>query len=143
MSILTAYANIKDGKLSLANRKRFEKDLTTFKDCAVELTIKRKNTRSSPQNRYYWGIVVKEIEIRLKQLGNDFDPDTVHEYLKDKFNQVEIIGEGGEVIDYIGESTTKMNKEQFSIYVDKIIEWANDFLNINIPLPNEKLELQL
>lgn len=129
--------------MTLSNKQRFVEDLSGFKDGAVEITIKRKNQRSSPQNRYYFGVVVKEVELRLKELGNDFSPDLVHEFLKDKFNKVEIIGDGGEVIDFIGDSTTKMNKEQFSVYVDKIREWANDFLDINIPLPNETLLLEL
>jgi hypothetical protein len=138
----TAYGIIKDGKLTIANQRRFKADLEHFKNCAVEITIKKKNTRSSPQNRYYWGVVVKEIQVRLNELGNDFEPETVHEYLKDKFNKVEIIGEGGEVLDYLGGSTTEMNKEQFAEYVDKIIEWAASFLSITIPLPNTDLQFK-
>ena len=140
--IITAQGNIKSGKLTLANSKRFDQDISTLKDCVVELTIKRKNKRSTPQNRYYWGVVVKEIEIRMKNLGNDVDPELVHSFLKDRFNKKELIGEGGEVIDNIGGSTTEMNKEDFMIYVDKIAEWAASFLSIEIPLPNTDLQLQ-
>ena|SRR5436190_23280238 len=136
---LQAYATVNDGKLILANEKRYRAELSTFSNCAVEITIKKRNTRSSPQNRYYWGIVVKEVQLRLIDLGNDFEPETVHEFLKDKFNKIALIGEGGEVIDYLGGSTTDMNKEEFMVYVDKIIEWAASFLSIVIPLPNEKL----
>lgn len=142
MPTITAYGTIKEGKLTLANRKRFEQDLQSFKDCSVELSVKKRNRRSNPQNRYYWGVVVKEIQLRLIQLGNDFDADTVHEFLKDKFNKKEIIGDGGEVLDYLGGTTTGMNKEEFTIYLDKIIEWAASFLQIAIPYPDEKLELQ-
>jgi hypothetical protein len=139
---LQAYGNIKDGLLTYANERRYAADLAHFKNCAVEITIKKRNTRSSPQNRYYWGVVVKEIQVRLNDLGNDFEPETVHEYLKDKFNKVEIIGEGGEVLDYLGGSTTEMNKEEFGQYVDRIIEWAASFLSIAIPLPNADLQLE-
>ena len=143
MAILTAYANIKSGKLTLANRKRFEQDLTGFKDCAVELTVKKKNRRSNPQNRYLWGVVYKEVEIRLKQLGNDVNADVVHEFLKGKFLQVPMIAEGGEVIENLPGSTADLNKEEFALYVDKIIMWAAQFLEITIPLPNEILTLDL
>lgn len=141
MPTLTAYGIIKDGRLTLANRKRFEADLLSFKDCTVELSVRKKNRRSTPQNKWYWGVVVKEIEIRLKELGNDFDSDTVHEFLKDKFNKKEVIGEGGEVLDYIGGSTTEMNKEDFLLYADKIVQWAAETLCIAIPLPNTDLQL--
>lgn len=143
MTTLTAYANIKDGKLILANKKRFAQDLGSFKDCAVELTIRKKNRRSSPQNRYLWGVVYKEVEIRLKQLGNDVNADVVHEFLKGKFLQVPMIGEGGEVIENLPGSTADLNKEEFALYVDKIIEWAAQFLEITIPSPGEVLTLDL
>lgn len=139
---ITAYGTVKDGRLTIANRKRLEQDLRSFRNCTIEITIKKKNTRSSQQNRYYWGVVVKEIQLRLNDLGNDFEPETVHEFLKDKFNKKEIVGEGGEVIDFLGASTTEMNKEEFGVYVDKIIEWAASFLSIAIPLPNTDLQFQ-
>lgn len=143
MPVITAYGNIKKGKLTLANRKRFEQDLSGCKDGVVELTVKARNQRSSPQNRYYWGVVVKEVQIRFRELGNDVTPELTHEFLKGKFNLKPLIGEGGEVIDNIGGPTPEMNKEEFSEYVDKIIIWAADVLQIVIPYPNEKLILNL
>jgi hypothetical protein len=137
-----AYGIIKDGQLTIANQRRFKADLAHFKNCAVEITIKKRNTRSSPQNRYLWGVVYKEVEVRLRELGNDVNPEVVHEYCKGRFNKVEIIGEGGDVLDYLGGSTTEMNKEEFGQYVDRIIEWAASFLSIAIPLPNADLQLE-
>lgn len=141
MPTLKQYGSIKDGKLTLANRKRFDQELKDFKDCQVEIIIKKKNRRSNPQNRYYWGVVVKEVQLRMIELGNEVDPETVHEYLKDKFNKVDVYGPGGEVIDSMGGTTTEMNKEDFGIYVDKIIRWAAEVLEITIPYANESLEL--
>ena len=141
MANITAFGSVtEEGKLSLSNRKRLEQDLLQFKGCTVELTIKKKNHRSTQQNRYYFGVVVKEIEIRMKQLGNDVTQELVHEFLKDRFNKKHLIGEGGEIIDSIGGSTTELNKEEFMVYIDKIIEWAASVLSITIPLPNEKLQ---
>ena len=141
MANITAFGSVTEtGKLSLANEKRFKQDLLQFKGCTVELIIKKKNHRSTQQNRYYFGVVVKEIEIRMKQLGNDVTPELVHEFLKDRFNKKHLIGVGGEVIDSIGGSTTELNKEGFMIYLDKIIEWAASVLSITIPFPNEKLQ---
>ena len=141
MANITAFGSVtEEGVLSLSNRKRLEQDLLQFKGCTVELTIKKKNHRSTQQNRYYFGVVVKEIEIRMKQLGNDVTPELVHEFLKDRFNKKHLIGEGGEIIDSIGGSTTELNKEEFMIYVDKIIEWAASVLSIEIKMPNTDLQ---
>ena len=141
--IITHFGTVsKTGILNLANRKRLQADLTRLADCSVELTIKKKNRRSTPQNNFYWGVIIKEIQIELKRLGNDFTPEEVHELLKEMFNPIEIIGPGGEVIGKKGGSTTKMNKEDMSVYWDKIILWAAEFLCITIPLPSTDLQLQ-
>jgi hypothetical protein len=49
----------------------------------------------------------------------------------------------GVVISEMAGSTTKMNKEQFGEYIDRITQWAAEFLQIAIPSPDEKLTLEL
>ena len=140
MPNITSFGSVSiTGILTLNNRKRLQTDLMKFKGCTVELIIKKKNRRSNPQNRYLWGVVYKEIEVRLKELGNEMDAEEVHEFCKAEFNKVEITGDGGEVIGSKGGSTTEFNKSEMSEYWDKIIYWAADFLQIVIPLPNEDL----
>jgi len=136
MATITAYGSVKDGKLTLANRKRFEADLKDFKDCTVELSVKKKNRRSTQQNRYLFGVVYKEMEIKLRELGNDVDVETIHEWCKQKFNAKYILGPSAEVLTTIGDTTTEMNKEQFSEYIDKISRWASANLELYIPAAN-------
>ena len=131
----------KTGILNIPNRKRLQADLVRFADCSVELTIKKKNRRSTKQNNYLWGVVYKECEIRMRELGNDIDCDVVHDFFKDKFLQKELVGEGGEVIDKIPGSTTELNKTDFIEYVNKIILWSSEILCITIPLPETDLQL--
>jgi hypothetical protein len=136
---MKSQVHISQGKLILDNRKRFEQDLKSLKDGLYELSIRAKNRRSTMQNAYLWGVVYKEIQLALIDLGNDLSTEDVHEFLKSKFNPVEI--KGTETVDTIGGSTAGMNKEEFSTYIDKISKWAFDFLNIEIPLPNTELKL--
>ena len=135
--------HITGGLLTIQNRQRFLNEVAALKDGLYELTLKKKARRSNQQNRYYWGVIIFEINHRLKQLGNDFDADTVHEFLKDKFNSVPVIGPGGELIGTVGGSTAKLNKEDFGIYIDTIIAWCASFLSITIPLPGEQSEMFL
>lgn len=139
---ITAYGHIKDGRLILSNPKRFKADLSFFKnESIVELTIRKKNKRSTQQNRYMFGVVYKELEIRMRELGNDVDVDIVHEFCKERFNPEAILGPGGEIIGNKGGSTTEMNKDQFGVYLDKIIKFAAEILEIEIPLPNTELKM--
>ena len=138
---MTGLCTIREGKLKLLSEKRFKADLATLKPGTYELSIKPKNRRSEPQNRYLWGVVYSELRIRLKELGNDFTNEEVHELMKLKFNPVPLAGPDGEVLDYCGGSTAKMNKEEMGIYLDKIIQWAAEFLGIEIPTPGSELNL--
>ena len=139
--MISAIAHIKDGTLLISNRKRFAADIAKLKNGMVEITIKRANRRSNPQNRYLWGVVYKEIQIRLNELGNDFTPDDVHNFCKGEFLKVPVLGTGGEVIGYGPGYTSDLNKEDFGVYLDKVILWAAEFLEITIPLPGDNLQL--
>lgn len=137
---IIAFGHIKDGQLHIVGRPRFDQELKEHKDCDVEIEIKKKGRRSSPQNRYYWGCVVKEIRLRLKELGNDFSDDDVHEYLKNEFNGVTVVSEDAEAVK-IGRSTTKLNKDEFSEYVNRCRDWAHSFLGIWIDEPNTQTSM--
>ena len=93
--------------------------------------------RTNPQNRYYRGVVVEMITIAINELGNDFDNETVHEYLKSLFlkKTKEIINkESGEVtiIEYI-QSTTKLTTIEFESYIESCKRYAAETFNLFIP----------
>jgi hypothetical protein len=141
MKHLQYIGNVSTTGILQLNRKRLQKDLLQYAGCSVELTIRKKNRRSNQQNRYYFGVVIKEIELRMKELGNDVDTDIVHEFFKDRFLQHPLVGEGGEIIGVLPGSTAKLNKEEFGNYIDKIVFFAAETLQITIPLPNTELQL--
>jgi len=134
------YGYVKDGVLVAVNKNRLAQDLKQFPDCDVVLTIKKRGKRSLLQNNYYHGVVVKEIQIRLRELGHDVDCDTVHEFLKCKFNSEKVVTPQAEVIE-VPKSTTEMNKGEFVEYVERIRAWAADMLEIWIPDPGQQSAL--
>jgi len=99
------------------------------KDVCVSITRGRK--RSSPQNNYYWGVVIPLAWQGLVDLGNDCDEEDVHEYLKERFGKRKVMQ------DYtIAESTTKMTTLEFEEYLERIKRFAAVDLCVNIPDPN-------
>jgi hypothetical protein len=134
MTTVKSYGQIKGGKIFLYNQQRFVQDIADLKDCNIELTVRKKGNRSSQSNKYYWAVVVEEIRIRFKQLGHRLSAEEVHEFLKEKFNPIEIVnGETGELLGMTGGSTADMNQPEFSDYVDRIKAWASETLEIYIP----------
>jgi len=131
-----------EGKFTIANRLRLQEWCRLNKGKNVVVCFKRKGSqRSNPQNRYYWGVVIKEISIRLRDLGYlHLEDNDVHEMMKIKFCFEREINENtGEVLD-IPKSTTSLTTTEFCEYMDRIRDWAQEFLGIYIPSPNENLQ---
>lgn len=105
------------------------------------LELSKANKRSNPQNRYYWGLVIPLIQQGIGHLGTELTKEETHEFLKARYNFEEIINtETGEAIS-IPKSTTRLNKSQFSEYIEHIQQFGSQFLNIQIPDPGQQLEI--
>jgi hypothetical protein len=144
MEKLSLYGSIDEaGKLSIHNRQRLLEWAQQHPGKNVVIKFERKGSkRSSPQNRYYWGVVIREITIRLRELGHQWlNDEDVHDMMKLKFNHEQIVSEEGEVLE-LPKSTTALTKTQFAEYVDNIRMWAVGFLGINIPDPNANLTME-
>lgn len=141
--MLTFYGKIEVGILKIISPVKVANDIKMCEDGLVEITLKHKNQRSLKQNGYYWYIPVNMIRQRLLELGNQLTTEEVHDFLKEKFNGKMIIGPGGELLGETGQSTQSMSKEEFGVYLEQIIHWAADFLEIVIPLPGEQTEMEL
>lgn len=131
------------GVLQVHNRDLLLKWAKSYPGKNVVIKFERKGSkRSSPQNRYYWGVCIREITIRLRELGHEWLTDEdVHDMMKLKFNHEQIVSEEGEVLE-LPKSTTTLTKTQFAEYVDNIRMWAAGFLNINIPDPDQNLTME-
>lgn len=113
----------------------FVKMLWELKDGKYVIEIAAHNKRSNPQNRYYFGLVIPLIQEGIKQLGTEITKEECHEFLKARFNSEEIVNtETGEFV-IIPRSTAGLNKELFSAYIEKVHQFAAEFLSIEIPSP--------
>lgn len=142
---IEAYGFVKEGKLNLLGRKRFDADIKAMKDCDVQIIVKRKGKRSLPSNKYYWGCALPEIRtelIRIGQIRKDVSCEDLHEAFKMKFNPENIKDENsGEVLLEVGGSTAAMNQDEFSAYMDRVIYWAANSLGLTIPPPCTQTEM--
>jgi hypothetical protein len=76
-------------------------------------------TRSNPQNKYYFGVIVDMIS---EETGNE--PEETHELLKLKF--LKSMGK---------KNTTQLTTVEFNTYIEKIQRWASIELSLIIPDP--------
>lgn len=125
------------------NQKTFSDLIKGFEGKRVELTIsKAKKERSNQQNRYYWGCVIPILRNSLKDLGNVFTPEQVHDLLKYKFLKEDVHIKEGEFIEKV-KSSTELSTSEFMDYIDEIQKWSAEFFGVVIPDPNEQIEFEL
>jgi len=145
MERIELYGHIDEkGAFHLHNQQRFREWASKNPGREVACRFERKRSRrSDPQNRYYWGVVIKEIGMRLRDLGHEWlEDEDVHDMMKLKFNHERIVSEDGEVLE-LPKSTASLTTTQFIEYTEAVKRWAADFLEIYIPDPGAQTEMQL
>lgn len=138
------HGKVDNGKIILP-RTRMQKELPqVFNGKPIKITVEQnKVKRSDQQNRYYWAVVLPYVRDGFIELGNNLQRNgesimLIHKLMKSKFldNGIAIADANGEV--HMTEPTTStLNKEDFSEYVDRIKQWSTEYLNIYIPDANE------
>lgn len=98
--------------------------------------IKRvKNQRSLSQNSYLWGVVYPAIlPTLIDASGEDIDSLEVHEMFKAKFLREAMVNKSsGEVIGSLIRSSVDLDVAEFSMFLQKVIEFAYDKLGVVVP----------
>jgi hypothetical protein len=128
-----------DGRIPERDAKRIGEAICKLDGKRVVISIEEaKRKRSSQQNRYYWGCVVKLITDAFRDAGNMVNSEDTHDFLKahvGKLSQVFVTAEG-EVLRGPG-STAKLTTTEFSNYIEAVRAWAADMLDLKIPSPDE------
>lgn len=159
MTDLLYQCKVINGILEITHRQKMSEDIRTqCPDGNYEIIIrKKKKRRSNALNRYYWGVVVRDVQIGLKDLGTraklqetdeiirdilkNLTPNSTHAFLKDYFiDKITIDEITGEIIQ--NENSTKnMTNTQFMEYYIPIYQWGKEYLGIDIPEPNENFDM--
>lgn len=99
--------------------------------------VKRKC--STPQKRYYWGVVIPAIHQMFLDTGNVVDGEEVHDYLKEHVGKLtkSLIAPNGDSKKVV-RSITDTETPEFSAYLETIWQWAAT-MGVQIPLPGENI----
>ena len=104
----------------------------------VEITVAPlKKKRSNPQNKYRWSVVVPMVRAELLSQGIALTSKQVNEVLKKVTGfyhiTVDLNGQQADVF----EETGRYGTAQFELWMEAVRAWGAEFLQIQIPLPNE------
>lgn len=125
---------VKGNEITIFNRSLMKQQLRLLEGKNVEIIIREKyDKRTTQQNKYYWAVIIKKIQLGLMELTGDYHkPEDIHQFLRTRFNSKYIVNpDTGESID-IPRSTTELDIIDFIVYIDKCKMFAMEFLNLDI-----------
>ena len=73
---------------------------------------------------YYWAVVIPHIKRGIVDLGNDWDNNKVHDFLKGQYTK--------------DNSTKKLTSNEFNLYIEKCCKFAAELLGVEVPLPTSQ-----
>ena len=115
------------GKIEYLNRPLLKEYMASLKDGKYVMTVEREyRSRSSQQNRYYHGVVLKTIAAEL-----GYTSDEVHQIFKEEFLSYK--KDNRQFV----KSTTKLKTVEFEDYLEKVRRFAAMELGIVVPDPNK------
>lgn len=139
MKTVELYGSISEsGVLTISNRDRLTDWCKQNRGKQVKIKFERKSAkRSLPQNDYYHAVVVETVREGFYDIGYHMNHDQTHEFIKRNFNPVEIPNKDGVLIEMPG-STTELNKVEFGEFIERIAQWAAEYLGVAIPAPTKQ-----
>lgn len=143
MKKIVITTSVENGKLK-RNRIRIKEAIESFEGKEIQLSIqKKKKMRSQPENRYYFGVVVVIFQKAIRsEWGEIWSKEQVHDLLKSRFLFTEKVNEQTGEIVQLPKSTTECSTDEFEDFLFKCRQFAREWFNTEIPLPNENLILE-
>lgn len=119
---------VQDNILLIKDKLKYNQWISSLIGDVEIIVRKKKKIRSIKQNKYYWGVV---LDLISKHTGEDVED--LHNHFSYKY--LSSSGKSGKL--HSRKSTTQLSTVEFGEYIDKIIAWAWEFLNLEIPIPSE------
>lgn len=154
MREVKAYGAIKEGRLHVRNRPRFDECMRLFPECEVTITVRKLYPKRSTkvthedgritfgQNGYYRGVICQAVvDGAWEQNREIYTNEMAHQELKANCNYDEVINDAtGEVRRRV-RSTADLDTLQFEDYLERCRLWIREWFGIDCPPPNEQAEL--
>lgn len=135
------------GEITLPKRMRNEL-VSLFAGHKIHVIVKRnRKRRSLHQNDYYWAVIVPYILRGFIEFGNQLQEGNqehlklIHEFLKGRFLYGEELYDANGEVHSMPPTTTILTTTEAEEYYDQCRQFAAEYLNVVIPLPNEQVEI--
>ena len=140
--VLDMLVSTKEGAHAAATRAyQFAQQIIANGKAARVTTQEQEDDRTLQQNRYYWGVVLREISEQAQIEGQRWTVDAWHELFKRQFlgyeiKRVRVAGRKSPVVIRRLKSTAKQKVKPMSVYLDKVIAFAVTDLSVQFSCDN-------
>lgn len=135
---------IKDGKLIIYSRELLNADISKVEDQKIigrlQPIIKKRTLRQNGLLHWYLQEIADHTGMEMLKIKEALKYKYLSRPLLDDHGN-ETVEDTGEVLSYIP-STADLSTVEMSEFTEKIRVWANDFLGLQLPLPDEDTELK-
>lgn len=128
---------------NIINKISVRKFFADLEDGDHILRTSRGKKRTLKQNRYWWFILLPEVQQAL--FNNGFSEvktaEDAHLVIKTIFLKRKIVSPitGDEIV--VPGSTANLSTVEFNNLIDDVIRWIADYTGVQIPYPNEQTEI--
>lgn len=124
----------KDGQLEMTGLLALLTHLQSMPDGDYRVPLaRRRGNRTERQNNWLWGVLYPALREALVDQGWEFtDDEQVHDFFVDMLCRKTLINKHtGETVTF-PDSTSRMDTLQFSSYCDALLDYASDYLGLDI-----------
>lgn len=140
MTKQTIHGGVTNGKFLADSPVEFTNAFRFFEGQAVTVTIDtRSDDRTEQQNKYLWGVIYPELRDGYRELGYDVNTEQVHGMVGEMFLKRPIF-QNGEIVKHYIHSTAKLNKTEFSFFVEQLMRHGAEDLGIAISPPQKHIK---
>jgi len=145
MREIRTYGRIEGGVLKLSYSEKFKSEIKFMTDGRIELILKKLyGKRTLPQNAYYFGYLLNEFVEGYKEMtGEITTTEEAHDFLKNKFNYIEITNPETGEIEKMPQTTTTKTTVEFIEYQEDCIRFISEWFGRTIIAPKKQTEIEL
>jgi hypothetical protein len=138
--------DVEKPKLDFVSKKNMLSDLRDFKHgqrvwVEVSTYYRKRSVEQNAVLHWYLSEISEETGMGMEDVKSQMAKKYLTVPQVDKNDQEVADPETGELMTRV-KSTTELSTVQFNDYTEQIREWANSYLNLQLPLPNEDVELK-
>lgn len=122
--------------MHVLRKEAFQKHIDDLELFLCDMTLeKERKDRSNAENRYYRGCVLPTVA--KNDIIQGFTEEDWHESFKEKFLHQSGVANSMFTVQHT-KSTTDLTTVEMEVYLESIRRFAAEYLQCNVPLPNEK-----